>query len=136
MRSLNSLAVIGAVVLAAAAQQPAAAPAAPAAGAVTADIQIGKSVANHMVADTGSAFPADVGTLVAWTAVTGAGGTAIKHVWAHGPHADTVTLNIGGSPWRTYSRKTIPAEWTGQWTLTVLDASGAVVATKTFTVGS
>jgi hypothetical protein len=136
MRALRFVALAGGIALTAAAQQPAAAPAAPAPGGVTATVVIGKSIADKMPVDTGSAFPADVGTLVACNSVTGAGGMAIKHVWAHGPHADTVTLNIGGSPWRSYSRKTIPAEWTGQWTLTVLDASGEVVATKTFTVGS
>jgi hypothetical protein len=136
MRALRFAALAGGFALTAAAQQPAAAPQAPAPGSVTATVVIGKSIENRMPADTGSAFPADVGTLIAWSSVTGAGGSAIRHVWAHGPHADTVTLNIEGSPWRTYSRRTIPAVWTGQWTLTVLDASGAVVATKTFTVGS
>jgi hypothetical protein len=102
---------------------------------VTAEVVIGKAIENHVASDTGSSFPAAVGTLVAWSSVTGAAGTTIKHVWAHGPHADTISLNIGGSPWRTYSRRTIPADWTGEWKVTVLDATGAVIATKTFTIG-
>ncbi len=148
MRTWKLLGLTGAVALTAAVQAPAAPPAqtpaaqapaaapAPAAQAgVTAEVVIGKAIENHMATDTGSSFPASVGTLVAWTSVTGAADSKIMHVWAHGPHADTVTLNIGGSPWRTYSRKTIPSDWTGEWKLTVLDATGAVIASKTFTIG-
>jgi len=107
----------------------------PASG-ITVEIAIGKGITDRMPTDTASAFPADVGTLVCWTRVTGAEGQKITHVWTHGPHADTVSMTIGGSPWRTYSRKTIPADWTGEWKVEVHDSTGAVVGSKTFTVGS
>ena len=140
MRTWKLLGLTGAAAFLAAFQAPAAPPAAapaaqaPAAG-VTAELVVGKGIENRMATDTGSSFPAAVGTLVAWSSVTGAEGTKIMHVWSHGPHADTISLNVGGSPWRTYSRRTIPADWTGEWKVTVLDATGAVIATKTFTVG-
>ena len=102
---------------------------------VTVEIAIGKGITDHMPTDTASAFPADVGTLICWTRVTGGMGK-MTHTWTHGPHSDTVTVNIGGSPWRTYSRKTIPADWTGEWTVDVRDSTGTVVASKKFTVGS
>ena len=132
MRITRSLALASFVLLAAASpagQQ--------AQDAVTVDMAIGKNVADRMPTDTASAFAADVGSLVCWTKVTGAAaGTKITHVWSHGPHSATVDLTVGGSPWRTYSRRTIPAEWTGEWKVEVKDQTGKVLATKTFTVGS
>jgi hypothetical protein len=130
MRSWKLLSLTGALALAAAAPQ------ADQAGGVTVEIAIGKTIENRMPADTGSAFPADVGSLVCWTKVTGAAGTKISHVWTHGPDSATVELNVGGSPWRTYSRRTVPSDWTGEWKVEVKDSTGTVLATKTFTVGS
>jgi plastocyanin len=122
--------------LAAASLLVAAAPAPRRQAAVTVEIAIGKSIDGRVPVDTASAFPADVGALVCWTSVTGAAaGTTITHTWTHGPHSVDVTLNVGGSPWRTFSRRTIPADWTGEWKVEVKDASGAVLASKTFTVG-
>ena len=103
---------------------------------VTVEIAVGKGITDRMPTDTASAFPADVGSLVCWTRVTGASGQKMTHVWTHGPHSDTVATNIGGSPWRTYTRKTIPADWTGEWSVSVRDSAGNVVAEKKFTVGS
>ena len=146
MRTWKMVAVgVGAAMVAAAAPQqqdttakPAAAPQAAAApaSAVTVEIVIGKNVADRMPTDTASAFPADVGSLVCWTKVTGAAGQKITHTWTHGPHTDVITLSVGGSPWRTYSRRTMDPSWTGEWTVTVKDEAGNVIGTKTFTVGS
>jgi hypothetical protein len=46
-----------------------------------------------------------------------------------------IELRIGGSPWRTWSRKTIPADWTGGWRVEVRDAGGAVLQRIDFTIG-
>ena len=129
MRTWKLLALAAVVTLAAAAPQT------EQQAGVTVQIAVGKNIADRMPTDTGSVFPADVGSLVAWTMVTGGEGQKLTHTWTHGPHSDVITLNIGGSPWRTYSRKTIPAEWTGEWKVEVKDSTGTVLATKTFTVG-
>jgi len=55
-------------------------------------------------------------------------------VWSHGPHTFNVPLEIGGSPWRTWSAKTIPPVWTGEWTVEVQDAQGSSIAHATFTI--
>ena len=128
MKNWKLLSVAGAFALAAAAPQ-----ATP--DAVSVEIAVGTNIADRMPTDTGSAFPATVGSLVCWTKVTGAANTKISHVWTHGPHSASVELNVGGSPWRTYSRRTIPAEWTGEWKVEVKDSAGTVLASKTFTVG-
>jgi len=103
---------------------------------VTAEVAVGKSIDKNMPVDTASTFPADVGAVVAWTRVTGAeAGTKISHVWIHGADTAKVELNVGGSPWRTYSRKTLGADATGDWKVEVQDSAGKVLATKSFKVG-
>lgn len=116
---------------------PAPAPAAAPATQITVDeAAIAKSVLDRVPQDTGSAFPADVGQLICWTKVTGAGGASIHHVWFHGDtQVGDVELQVGGSPWRTWSKKTVPADWTGAWHVEVRDASGAVLKRFDFTVG-
>ena len=105
-------------------------------GGVTADVAVGKSVASGNPVDTASAFPADVGTLVCWSRVTGAtAGSKIMHVWTHGADTAKVELNVGGSPWRTYSRKTVGSDMTGDWKCDVRDDKGNSIASKTFKVG-
>ena len=104
--------------------------------APTAEIAIGKSIAAGMPVDTASSFDAAVGQVAGWTRVSGlAAGSKITHVWIRGADSSKVELNVGGSPWRTYSRKTIPAGATGDWTLEVWSADGAKLATKTFKIG-
>jgi hypothetical protein len=105
--------------------------------AVTADAVLARSVVDRMPQDTGTAFPADVGELTLWTRVTGAAPeSVIHHVWMRGDEqvAD-IELRIGGSPWRTWSRKTIPPDWTGAWHVEVRDAAGTVLQRIDFTIG-
>jgi hypothetical protein len=110
--------------------------AAPAAAATVAEAAVARSVVDRQPQDTGSAFPADVGQLICWTKVTGAGGAAIHHVWFHGDtQVGDMELQVGGSPWRTWSRKTVPPDWTGAWHVEVRDAAGTVLKRLDFTVG-
>ena len=105
-------------------------------GSVTAEVAIGKSVASSMPVDTASSFPADVGSVVCWTRVTGAAADSkITHLWIHGADTAKVELKIGGSPWRTYSRKSIGADDKGDWSCVVNDDKGTTLATKTFKIG-
>lgn len=96
------------------------------------------SVVNRAPADSATAYPATVGTLVCFTKVSGgSAGTTIHHVWFHGDaQVADVELHVDGSPWRTWSRKTIPADWTGAWHVEVRDAAGTVLKRIDFTVGS
>lgn len=103
---------------------------------VDAEIVIARSVQDREPVGAGDDFPSNVGQLAAWTRVTGAANTTIEHVWRYRGNENVIPLRIGqGSPWRTWSRKTIPSDWTGQWTFEVRDAGGNVIATTTFTVG-
>jgi hypothetical protein len=100
------------------------------------ELAIGKSIEAGNPVDTASSFGADVGQIAGWSRVSGlSAGSKITHLWIHGADSSRVELNIGGSPWRTYSRKTIPAGASGDWTLEVLGADGAKLASKTFKIG-
>jgi hypothetical protein len=121
-----------------AAQDSTARPAAPPAAA--SDVQVEAVLARNVVdrtpQDTGSAFSDSVGTVVLWMRVTGANGQTLHNVWFHGgDEVGNVPLTIGGSPWRTWSRKTIPVEATGAWHVEIKDEAGNVLKRIDFTVG-
>jgi hypothetical protein len=102
--------------------------------AITVEGVIAQGVVDRMPVDTGSTFAADVGTLWCWTKVTGAAGMTLEHVWRFAGYEWVVPLQIGGSPWRTYSSKKIVPEWKGEWTVSVRDAAGNVLQTMTFMI--
>ncbi len=113
---------------------PAAAPAAP--STATVEAVLARSVVDREPQDTGTAFPDTVGTIVLWMRATGAGGQTLHHVWFFGDtEVGDVPLTIGGSPWRTWSRKTVPAEAKGAWHVEVRDEAGNVLKRIDFTVG-
>jgi hypothetical protein len=78
---------------------------------------------------------ANVGdTVIGWSQVrSGVGETTIVHRWLHeADNMGDVNLAVKGSPWRTWSRKTVSEP--GNWKWQVLDASGAVLKETGFTV--
>lgn len=98
---------------------------------------VATGVVDRMPIESGTSFRTDVGRVYAWTQIVGANdGTTIHHVWIQGDveRAD-LELQIGGSPWRTWSNKAIPPEWAGDWRVEVRDSRGNVIETLTFTVG-
>lgn len=102
----------------------------------TVEAQVASEIVDRMPEGAGSAFPADVGEVFCWTRVSGAAGSTIQHVWIHEGTEFPVTLDIGGSPWRTWSSKSIPPEWSGEWRVEVRDGEGNVLQTVSFTVGT
>lgn len=117
-----------------AAPAPAAAPAA--ASMVSVEAVLARSVVDRAPQDTGIAFPDTVGTLVLWMRATGASGQTLHHVWFFGDtEVGDVPLTIGGSPWRTWSRKTVPLDAKGAWHVEIRDDAGTVLKRIDFTVG-
>jgi len=116
---------------------PAAAPAAAAPAAnVTVEAVLARNVADRAPQDTGTAFPDSVGSVVLWMKVSGGNGQTLHHVWFHGDdNVGDVPLTIGGSPWRTWSRKQVPADAKGAWHVEIRDEAGAVLKRIDFTVG-
>lgn len=101
------------------------------------EIAVATEVVDRMPMGESNEFPADVGDVWCWTRVTGADpGTVIEHVWMRGNEIMAVVpLEIGGPSWRTYSSKTIPPEWSGDWYVYVRDTDGYIYAIENFTVG-
>lgn len=106
---------------------------------LTVEVVLTTNILERVPQDTVTAIPAPApeDTLYLWTRVTDAApGTVIHHVWLRGGEqmAD-VPLTVNGSPWRTWSRKTMTADMTGAWRVEVRDASGTVLKAIDFTVG-
>lgn len=105
---------------------------------LTAEVKVGKDIKDREVVDAGQEFPVDVGSLVAWSKVAGAPAgaqTAIKHVWYRDDkQVAEVELSIGGSPWRTWSRKKVAPGMTGSWKVEVHGPDGATIGSATFAV--
>ena len=95
-----------------------------------------KTLTNRECAESTEAFAAADGTVYAWTKVQGPKeGGEIHHVWFKGDEQmGDVTLKVGGSPWRTYSKKSLGDKSQGDWRVEVRDANGAVLETLKFSV--
>ena len=110
-------------------------------GAAQAQLAVDESaialdVIDRMPVGADSTFTAGVERLFCWTGISGAGGAATLHqVWiGNDQEMADVMLNVGGSPWRTYSNKAIMPDWTGDWRVEVRDDTGNVIETIRFTV--
>ncbi|MBN2200260.1 MAG: DUF2914 domain-containing protein [Candidatus Aminicenantes bacterium] len=109
---------------------------APAATLVVEEGVICTDVVDRVPQGTAATFPSDVGRLYAFTKIAGGvEGAVVKHLWYHGEDLrHTQELAIGGSPWRTWSRKTIPPDRTGAWKVEIRDGEDNIIATLNFTV--
>jgi hypothetical protein len=106
-------------------------PAADAEGLQVADAKLGKGVQDRNITEEATTFAVN-DKVYLWVKLTGSGSDAVKVNWKVGDSTDTVTLKVGGSPWRTWSSKT--AWKAGEWTVTVTDASDQVLKELKFTV--
>jgi len=98
---------------------------------------VGTSIEKRSVVGMATQFPADVGKLIAFTKVRGAGSSTITHRWIYaGETALEVKLPVGGSPWRVWSEKNIRKGQEGDWKVEVIDAGGKVLKTIDFKVGA
>src|SRR3954470_9407938 len=103
---------------------------------VNVEAVLARDIADRAPQDSGTAFPDSVGTVVLWMRVTGGNGQTLHHVWFHGDdQVGDVALAIGGSPWRSWSRKQVPADAKGAWHVEIRDEGGTVLKRIDFTVG-
>ncbi len=111
---------------------------APAAGAPNTELRVshsgvGTGVENRRLVGRADRFVE--GTVVSfWTRVVGgAPGGAIHHLWIHnGDVIMRAELEIGGSHWRTFSRRALPEGSTGPWTVEARSPDGRVLAHEEF----
>jgi Protein of unknown function (DUF2914) len=94
------------------------------------DAKLGKGVQDREIVDETTTFAVNEKAYL-WLRVTGGPGD-IKVTWSIGDHSDSVSLHIGGSPWRTWANKTL---WqAGEWKATVTDGNDQVLKEITFQV--
>ena len=94
---------------------------------------VGTAVENRYLVGRNDRFTA--GTRVwFWTRVQGGTrGDRIDHVWLHeGAEATRLSLEIGGSNWRTYSAQTLYSGVAGDWAVEARDDAGRVLARSEF----
>ena len=101
------------------------------------EASISTNVVDRMPTGVSNSFVSSVERVYAWTRIEGASAqTMIHHVWIHeGIERADIELQVGGSPWRTWSNKAVPPEWAGDWRVEVRDSGGNVLDTINFTVG-
>ena len=102
--------------------------------AATAEVSVGTSVADRALAGAAESFPKGTEKLYCFSKITGAENSEVEHVWYKGDaEQGRVKLKVGGSPWRTYSSKTLGAEASGDWRCDVVQ-DGKVLQSVKFKV--
>jgi hypothetical protein len=74
--------------------------------------------------------------LYCFTKISGAAAEeSISHVWYYVDNEMAkVDLTIAGDPWRTWSSKRIIEEWSGNWRVDVVTASGEILKSMSFVI--
>lgn len=83
-------------------------------------------------------YPDTVGTVTFWTKLAGGSpGRWVEHIWFHGEtEIARVRQKVDAATWRTWTRKTILPEWTGDWRVEVRAEDGTLLAERFFTIES
>jgi cytoskeletal protein RodZ len=94
---------------------------------------VGTGVESSRLVGRGSRFTEGT-PVVFWTRVLGGRpGDVIRHVWLHeGQTVGFADLQLGGSHWRTYSRRELPEGATGRWVVEARSLEGEVLAREEF----
>jgi len=97
------------------------------------DHGVGTAVENRQLVGESDRFTEGT-TVWFWTRVEdGTSGDRIHHIWLHeGVEATSIPLKLGGSPWRTYSNKTLRTDSAGNWAVEARDKDGRVLARRDF----
>ncbi len=60
-------------------------------------------------------------------------GETVTHRWEfEGSVIAEIPFAVGGSRWRVHSSKNLLPEWVGEWTVSIVNSGGQVLATDTF----
>ena len=96
-----------------------------------AEAKLGKGIVDRTITDETTTFaPGEKAYL--WLKVEDATGETLTVTWTINDQVYPATLNVGGTPWRTWASKTLYIA--GEWTVTVTDAAGTTLNATKFTV--
>lgn len=102
-----------------------------AARAPTAELAIGTAVAERQLTGMAESFPSSTGALYCYMKITNAAESRVEHVWYKGDtEMSRIKLTVGGSPWRTWSTKTLGADALGDWRCDVVVDGKTVQSAK------
>ena len=87
------------------------------------------AVTNREPADQVTLLKNDVQQVYFYTELKGLEGQAVSHKWEFGGEVKAaVTFDVKAPRWRVWSSKQLDPSWVGEWTVSVVDASGATLA--------
>lgn len=90
------------------------------------DAAICQQVVDRTPVGTGDVFSPDVPELYCFTRIVGAlENTEVTHNWYYkGNLMSSVVLPVGSASWRTWSKKSMSPEMTGEWMVEILSEEG------------
>lgn len=81
-------------------------------------------------------IPSSTDTVIFFTDLRDMQGQTVTHRWMFGnEQMAEVNFDVRGPRWRVWSSKNMLPEWTGGWSVQVVNGVGEVVAEKSFTYG-
>jgi hypothetical protein len=94
------------------------------------------AVVERQPVDSLTSVSPQVGQVYCYTRIAGAAeGAEVTHVWSwQGREMARVALPVRSNDWRTWSSKRILPQWTGEWTVAVLDETGVELTAVVFSV--
>ncbi len=79
----------------------------------------------------------DVNQIFFFTELRGMAGQTVSHRWEYnGAVMAEVPFNVGAPRWRVWSSKKLVPAWTGEWQVSVIDANGNNVGSRSFNYGA
>ena len=98
------------------------------------DYGVGTDVVDRELKGEGDRFEEGTKVVFFTRVIGGADGDRIRHVWLfEKEEIVSIGLTLGGSHWRTFSRKTLPPGSTGAWAVEARDSEDRVLARAEFT---
>ena len=99
-------------------------------------IVICQNVVNRSPVGVGDVFPKEVKRLYCFTRlISSQGDTEVTHNWYYqGKLKASIVLPVKSKKWRTWSSKTILAEWTGEWMVEILNQDSVPLESVIFVV--
>ncbi|MDJ0783708.1 MAG: DUF2914 domain-containing protein [Desulfosarcinaceae bacterium] len=90
------------------------------------DAAICQQVVDRTPVGTGDVFSPEVPELFCFTRIVGAATpTEVTHNWYYkGNLMSSVVLPVGSASWRTWSKKRMAPDMTGEWMVEILDEAG------------